>query len=653
MPVRATYPGVYVEELPSSVRPVTAVATSVAAFVGLTARGLDNRPQRLLSFADFERSFGGLSYDSLVSYAVSHFFANGGSEAWVVRIPKPNAVAGQITLLDGVSGGNTALVITALSRGAWANDVLVDVDYDVPAGDAKAFNLTVTDVDTGTLESFPNVTLDNTHPNFVEAVVNDVVTGSQLVSVAATPASNRPAATGTIGGTVALNSLVSDQSYKLRVTTDVPSTTNVDVTVIEQGETLPTSLRGLCGLLERRINLALGAAIPGAQVTCDPTASGAIRLRANYSPTLLNGALDATLTLAAVAPSALGQLNLAAAQTTVNVGHYRLGKGRTVAAQSAATAGSDGTTYPGTNDLIGNQSAFTGIYALDRVDAFNLLCIPDATRPDPANPKALNAGLSPNDIWSAALAYCAARRAMLLVDPPPTVRTLAAAVDWISGGLTTKGPNAAAYFPRIRASDPLDDFKPRLFGPSGAIAGVLARTDTERGVWKAPAGTDAPVRGISGFDYKLTDDENGVLNPLGLNCLRTFPIYGTVAWGARTLDGADVAASQWKYIPVRRLALMIEESLYRGTQWAVFEPNDEPLWAQLRLNVTAFMQGLFRQGAFAGTTPTQAYLVKCDSTTTTQSDIDRGVVNILVGFAPLKPAEFVFIQLQQLAGQTS
>jgi phage tail sheath protein FI len=337
----------------------------------------------------------------------------------------------------------------------------------------------------------------------------------------------------------------------------------------------------------------------------------------------------------------------------VNVGHYRLGLGRTAAAQGAATEGEDGDDYPGTAELIGSQAQFTGIYALDRVDAFNVLCIPDATRPDPANPGALNAAVSPNDVWSAALEYCNGRRAMLLVDPPPTVNDLDSAVDWISGDLTVKGPNAAAYFPRVRAGDPLDDFKPRLFAPSGALAGVLARSDSERGVWKAPAGTARRVAGVAGLEYKLTDDENGVLNPLGLNCLRTFPVYGTVAWGARTLDGADVAASQWKYLPVRRLALMIEESLYRGTQWAVFEPNDEPLWAQLRLNITAFMQGLFRQGAFQGTTPAQAYLVKCDSSTTTQADVDRGIVNILVGFAPLKPAEFVFIRLQQLAGQSS
>jgi phage tail sheath protein FI len=138
---------------------------------------------------------------------------------------------------------------------------------------------------------------------------------------------------------------------------------------------------------------------------------------------------------------------------------------------------------------------------------------------------------------------------------------------------------------------------------------------------------------------------------MAVNCLRNRPGYGTVVWGARTLRGADATPDDWKYIPVRRTALFIEESLFRGTQWVVFEPNDEPLWSQIRLNVGAFMHDLFRQGAFQGTTPQDAYFVKCDKETTTQSDINNGIVNILVGFAPLKPAEFVVIQLQQMAGQ--
>jgi uncharacterized protein len=192
----------------------------------------------------------------------------------------------------------------------------------------------------------------------------------------------------------------------------------------------------------------------------------------------------------------------------------------------------------------------------------------------------------------------------------------------------------------------------RTFAPSGLVAGLYASIDSSRGVWKAPAGTEAGMSGVQSLVYKLTDAEQGVLNPIGLNCVRTFPDYGTVMWGARTLQGADADASQWKYVPVRRLALYIEASLLQGTQWAVFEPNDEPLWASLRLNIGSFMNGLFRNGAFQGQTPSQAYLVKCDSETTTQADIDNGVVNVLVGFAPLLPAEFVVLQIQQLAGQS-
>jgi phage tail sheath protein FI len=199
-------------------------------------------------------------------------------------------------------------------------------------------------------------------------------------------------------------------------------------------------------------------------------------------------------------------------------------------------------------------------------------------------------------------------------------------------------------------ADPLNENRPREVGPSGTLAGVYARTDAARGIWKAPAGTDAVLNGAT-LPIKLTDLENGGLNPIGINALRNFPVYGNLAWGARTLDGADQKASEWKYIPVRRMALYLEESLYQGLKWVVFEPNDEPLWAQIRLNVGAFMNSLFRQGAFQGRTAREAYLVKCDKDTTTQNDINRGIVNILVGFAPLKPAEFVVIRIQQIAGQ--
>ena len=216
--------------------------------------------------------------------------------------------------------------------------------------------------------------------------------------------------------------------------------------------------------------------------------------------------------------------------------------------------------------------------------------------------------------------------------------------------MTTFSP-LRIFFPRISQSDPLQDGLIEQFVPCGAVAGVFARTDTQRGVWKAPAGLDASLNGVPALQIPLTDPENGQLNPLGVNCLRSFGVAGRVIWGSRTLRGADQLADEWKYIPVRRTALFIEESLFRGTKWVVFEPNDEPLWAQIRLNVGAFMHNLFRQGAFQGSTPREAYFVKCDHETTTQNDINLGIVNIVVGFAPLKPAEFVVIKLQQMAGQ--
>jgi uncharacterized protein len=218
-------------------------------------------------------------------------------------------------------------------------------------------------------------------------------------------------------------------------------------------------------------------------------------------------------------------------------------------------------------------------------------------------------------------------------------------------GVGTNSKNSALFFPRLKQPNPLRDNQLEDFVPCGAVAGIFARTDNTRGVWKAPAGLDATLVGVPQLSVPLTDAENGELNPLGINCLRAMPAAGRVVWGSRTLQGDDRLASEWKYIPVRRTALFIEESLYRGTQWVVFEPNDEPLWAQIRLNLGAFMQNLFRQGAFQGKTPQEAYFVKCDKETTTQTDINLGIVNIVVGFAPLKPAEFVVIKLQQIAGQ--
>ena len=286
-----------------------------------------------------------------------------------------------------------------------------------------------------------------------------------------------------------------------------------------------------------------------------------------------------------------------------------------------------------------------GLWALEKADLFNLLCIPPLTRAPEGNVGA--------QTRSAAATYCRKRRALSIVDPlnawdtVSDITTGPNSLEEATWGLA-RSEDAALYFPRLRLPDPLQEGRLADFAPCGAVAGVMARTDTQRGVWKAPAGRDAALNGVVELTVTLTDDENGQLNPLAVNCLRSFPGVGRVVWGARTLRGSDLLASEWKYVPVRRTALFIEESLCRGTHWVVFEPNDEPLWAKIRLDVGAFMQNLFRQGAFQGRTPREAYFVKCGRETTTQTDINLGIVNIVVGFAPLEPAEFVVVKIRQV-----
>jgi hypothetical protein len=306
------------------------------------------------------------------------------------------------------------------------------------------------------------------------------------------------------------------------------------------------------------------------------------------------------------------------------------------------TGGLDGTV------LLANDGSFVNaidpLFAtggtVDRIDLFNLVCVPGLTN------------IAANQTALAQLQKrCHARRAFLIVDSlqNETVANMSGSAG--EAGLTGPDGNfSALYYPWVMQPDPLQSGVVRDFPPCGFVAGVYARTDATRGVWKAPAGTDAGVNGGVAFALTLSDAENGQLNPIGVNCLRTLPVYGNVVWGARTLHGQNDRGSEWKYVPVRRMALFLEESLYRGTQWVVFEPNDEPLWAQIRLNIGAFMQGLFRQGAFQGRSPREAYFVKCDRESTTQADINLGIVNIIVGFAPLKPAEFVVIKIQQIAG---
>ena len=297
----------------------------------------------------------------------------------------------------------------------------------------------------------------------------------------------------------------------------------------------------------------------------------------------------------------------------------------------------------GAENLTGDAAAQTGMYALEGIapDSFNILCLPAVANLDQQSFAA---------VISAAEKFCRHKRAFLIVDPPSTIKTKDEMVDWMQTNDGLRHRNAAIYFPRLEIPDPLNGNQPRNVGASGTLAGVYARIDETRGVWRAPAGAEADLRGVN-LSEQLTNSENGELNELGINALRSFPQIGNVAWGARTLAGSDQEASEWKYVPVRRLALYLKESLYQGSKWANFEPNDDLLWAQIRSSFGAFMNNLFRQGAFQGTKAGEAFFIKCDRTTTTEDDIEQGIVNIIVGFAPLRPAEFVLIRIQQLAGQ--
>jgi phage tail-like protein len=277
-----------------------------------------------------------------------------------------------------------------------------------------------------------------------------------------------------------------------------------------------------------------------------------------------------------------------------------------------------------------------GLWLLDRAQRFNILCIPPLSR-------SADVGRA---TWDAAIAFAGRRRAMAILDPPAAWTTMPTLAD--VNALASRSPNAALYYPRLQATDPLRGNALTSFAPCGAVAGIYARTDAARGVWKAPAGAEAKVVGAQGPSVALSQAQLAELNGMGVNGLRTLPGGATVIWGART-RAQDDGADPFKFVPVRRLELFIESSITGGLQGVAFEPNGPPLWARLRASVEDFLLGLFHQGAFQGDTPQQAFFVRCDASTMTQHDIDQGIVNLVVGVAPLRPAEFVIIGIGSLA----
>jgi phage tail sheath protein FI len=632
-------PGVYVVEASSGVRPITTVATSVAAFIDYFREGPVNKAVQIFGPADFERTFGGLDPSSPASYAIQQFFLNGGSSAYVVRVMGGTFGAASIEAKNGTSGTTvTAATFKALDEGTWGNAVRVIIT-PAATGSGAPFNAAIVRYASDkasakpiAAEQFVALSPKKTDPRFFVDAINatsSLVTVSRASTVLDTEA---PVANGTLSadlGTVNLTA-PSPGGLSFKVTIGAGTTTSTQRTATIPAGSTATSAAALRTVVEK----ALVASTPVGDRWDQAFAGLSVQLIGNQ---LLVRSSPNAPTYSPDEIVSIDPVGTAVTWASTNVQEYWLGKSAgSVAGVGAVTAGTDGTA-PGAAELIGSRATQSGLFALETVDLFNLLCIPATAE--------LTSGVG--SVLSQAIAYCNERRAFMLIDVPASVNTVQGVQDWLNA-LNIRDKNAAVYFPRLITPDPVNNFRDKSVAASGTMAGLYSRTDVTRGVWKAPAGVDATLSGVTRLDVKLTDAQNGVLNPLGINCFRSFPVYGDICWGARTLVGADVMASEWKYVPIRRLALMIEESLFRGTKWVVFEPNDEPLWAKIRQNVGAFMLQLFRQGAFQGSTPQTAFYVKCDGETTTANDRNLGIVNIEVGFAPLKPAEFVVLTIRQI-----
>ena len=788
MPIKPTYPGVYIEEVPSGVKTIVGVSTSIAAFVGYTARGPTDKAVRIHNFGDFERNFGGLHRESLISYGVYQFFLNGGTDAYVVRVAQGASGAG--LKLEGSDGNTEVLTVEAKNPGSWGNFIRLDIDYNTNNPDST-FNIGITryEQQNGEMiekekEMIRNLSMNSLSNYYVESVVNNE---SNLIKVTR-PDLDFTDELATRGKSLSnkfeltdVSQLNDDEKYiTLILNGEDKHILSLDPTVINATSTdIPTFLdnvrnhlndtaipnTGLDAEIEVKRAFANFAGDAGGfhllfrcttgkgkekssiQIITSSSNDASVKLKLGFHnngrekdgsskwrpiPTgtfggdlakewgdpvgsdiggskfwidiidELNGDVLLNRSEVILTATTVGEKLKNTLQTQLreyisdpitdniivelngtylraipnieqpnakikfyindgdvgaddptakdilkltmdtgcgfwNLQQNCLGVGAPVDYQNYITIGEDGRV-PDATEIKGSYIVKTGMNALRDVDLFNLLVIPRTTK--------LNTPEKVLDVISAAISLCEEERAFFIVDPDPSMNYDVFA-EWVS----FSSKNGAVYFPQIKLPDPLDNYRLKDFPPSGTIAGIFARTDAERGVWKAPAGTEALMKGVQGLSYVLTDPENGTLNPKGINCLRYFTEYGNIVWGSRTLVGSDTKASEWKYIPVRRIALFMEESLYRGTQWAVFEPNDEPLWAQIRLSVGTFMHDLYRKGAFQGSKPSDAYFVKCDKETTTQSDINQGIVNILVGFAPLKPAEFVMIKISQMAGQ--
>jgi phage tail sheath protein FI len=646
-----TYPGVYVQEVSSGVRPIEAVGTSTPAFLGLAERGPAGEARRVTSWAQYEREYGSFIADGYLAQSVLQFFRNGGRQCYVVAVRRADAVVASTTVQNALQA--PGLRFSAAGAGEWGNALMVsfapgsrDPHNEVRIVVRRQADPRIVPSDVGDLpadEVHDNLSLDPDARNYLPTVLRSA---SEMVRVEVLT-EGLGLTRGTLRGgrkpLLPLEAPATGRRRTVAVNVDHDGWQDIDLaavaTTADAAEVAAEIQEKVRALTPKKASTP-AEAFTGFTCEVEDAASGRLLLGSGTGA----GAVAATgksavLVRKAAAADAAGMLGLlevdgAAARgafagrrpspelPTVQIGDHAVG-----GAVSDARRGVDGVADP---DFV---AAFG---ALDTITDVSLLAVP---------------GECTADIVSAGMAYCAARPLQDLFFLGETGRDhvdVDAAKRFVAS-IATPNSYGAVYFPWLTATDPGGAAEPVLLPPSGYVAGLYARTDAARGVWKAPAGTAASLTGAVGLAVELTDTQHGILNPLGVNVIRRFPAAGIVSFGARTVS----ADPEWRSVPVRRMSIMLRTSIYQGIQWAVFEPNDEPLWSQLRLNIRSFMTTLFRRGAFQGTTPSDAFFVACDATTTTQADIDAGIVNVLVGFAPLRPAEFVLVKISQKAGQAS
>lgn len=604
------HPGVYVEEIPSGSRPIEGVATSVAAFVGAANRGPIGEPVLIGKFDDYVAEFGKItSEQDDMGLALQAYYLNGGGAAFVCRLAS-GATSSSSVALDAADASQAGiLTVSATSPGAWSEALYVR------AADPKLlFDLEVS-LDGAVRERYFGLSLDSTRGDFVSTKVNG---RSALIRVDDVADILLLAVQGPTDVINALTVLDTNTDPVMLITDLTDGSPTVSVTISSRSFVFDIHVGnrdsgGTFSALESFTSLSM---VSGSD---------------DFAEDIING------------ESTLITVDVLATATT---GQYPI-----------TNDDGDGDTDDDGVQLTGGAAAnptapdYTALYenTLRKFRDISIILLPG---------ESWAADGSGNSVVAATLSHCDKMKNRIVIVDPPAGHELDNSNIVATMSLPTS-TYSVLYYPWVEMANPLyhpdkapDKDKTVKIPPSAIAAGMWSKIDGKRGVWKAPAGVEARLTGAAGLEFVVENLEQDQLNPLGVNCIRKLPNFGSVFWGARTLS--TNADPEWRYVPVRRTAIYIEESIYRGIQWAVFEPNAHPLWGSLRANIGAFMNGLFRAGAFQGQTAKDAYFVRCGlGDTMTQGDIDRGQVIVMVGFAPLKPAEFVIVRIQQKVGEES